>query len=173
MSQNFSQQQIQINKEPQYYVQRNGQTFGPYLRKEMIEYLRTGQYTVNDLACETGMTTWVSLGSLVGKSPVNALEEFGFHPTVAGFTVLIDLVVFGGTVLTVGFGWVFFALLAVALGFIAYNGQKNWYGDNSSDSLTKAVMVAVLTGIPLPIATALMAYKKFTGGILEKKPVRN
>jgi hypothetical protein len=171
MSQNLSQPQIQ--NEPQYYVQKNGQQFGPYLRKDIIENLRTGQYSDTDLACQTGMQNWVPLSNLIGKNPTNVLEQFGFHPTVAGFTILIDLVVFGGTIVTVGFGWFFFVILAFALGFIAYNGQKNWYGDNHSDSLTKAVMVAVLTGIPLPIATALMAYKKLTGGILEKKPVRN
>lgn len=170
MPQDISQSQIQVQNEPQYYIQKNGQQFGPYLRKDIIENLRTGQYSSTDLACQTGMQNWVPLSSLIKTNP---LEEFGFHPTVAGFTVLIDLVVFGGTIVTVGFGWFFFVILAFALGFIAYNGQKNWYGDNHSDSLTKAVMVAVLTGIPLPIATALMAYKKFNGGILDKKPVRS
>lgn len=162
------------------FIQKNGQQFGPFAKQQVIEYLQNGQFTSYDLGWQQGMLNPQPLGNLLqNNSPVMMpqiptasnkskdvlITEFGFHPKVAAFTVLIDLVVFSGTVLTVGFGWFFFVILAVALGYIAYNGQKNWYGDNDADAKTKAVMVAVLTGIPLPIGTALMAYKGITGKI--------
>lgn len=80
----------------------------------------------------------------------------GLHPTAAVVTILVDLMLFGGELLTMGL-LVFFSLLAsMVLGWIVYRIQKNNYGDDHSTALTKAVIVGLVTAIPTPV-TPLIA----------------
>ena len=42
--------------------------------------------------------------------------------------------------------------IACVLAFIIYSIQTSWYGDNNKDARTKALIVGLLTAIPVPIA---------------------
>jgi len=65
--------------------------------------------------------------------------------------VLVDLLVFSGdtlsleTLLPLGIG------IAGVLGFIIYRIQRHSYGDDHDAALTKALIVALVTAIPVPI----------------------
>ena len=80
---------------------------------------------------------------------------FGFHPSIAVLTLIVDSMLFGGNVMTLG------ALLPVSisaglvLGFIAYLGQRKWYGDDKESAFIKALVLGFLTAIPTPLPAVL------------------
>lgn len=82
-------------------------------------------------------------------------QLFGVHPTIAFVALLIDLMLFGGEVATMG------ALLPVSigagfvLGVITYLAQRKWYGDDSETAAIKALILGLLTAIPTPLPAAL------------------
>jgi hypothetical protein len=87
---------------------------------------------------------------------------FGLDPRAAILTVLVDLLLFGGDILSFGFLVVFGMFVAAALGWIVYRIQRFTYGDDHNAALTKAAIVALLTAIPVPL-TPLIAVP---GGII-------
>lgn len=50
----------------------------------------------------------------------------------------------------------------VALTFITYKIQRAWYGDDHDSALIKALIVGLLTAIPVPLTSIVAA----PGGIL-------
>ena len=78
-------------------------------------------------------------------------QMFGLEPRMALLTVIIDLMVFGADtfsmelLLPLGIG------VAVVLGFIVYLAQKKWYGDDKESALIKALIIFLLTAIPVPL----------------------
>lgn len=78
-------------------------------------------------------------------------QTFGLDYRAAILTILIDLMVFGADtisgelLLPVGVG------VAGVLGFIVYKIQRKWYGDEHDSALIKALIVGLLTAIPVPI----------------------
>ena len=82
-------------------------------------------------------------------------QIFGIHPAVASLTLIVDLMLFGGEVATVG------AILPVSigagavLGLIAYLAQRKWYGDDKDSAAIKALMLGFLTAIPTPLPAIL------------------
>lgn len=82
-------------------------------------------------------------------------QLFGIHPAIAFLTVVVDLMLFGGEVATMG------AILPVSigagcvLGVIAYLAQRKWYGDDKDSALIKALMVGFLTAIPTSLPALL------------------
>lgn len=82
-------------------------------------------------------------------------QVFGIHPAVASLTLIVDLMLFGGEVATLG------AILPVSigagavLGLIAYLGQRKWYGDDKDSAAIKALMLGFLTAIPTPLPAIL------------------
>jgi hypothetical protein len=89
-------------------------------------------------------------------------QVFGLDPRAAILTVLVDLLLFGGDILSFGFLVVFGMFVAAALGWIVYRIQRFTYGDDHNAALTKAAIVALLTAIPVPL-TPLIAVP---GGII-------
>lgn len=89
-------------------------------------------------------------------------QTFGLDIRAAILAVLVDLMVFGGdtfsleTLLPLGIG------VAAVLGVIVYRIQRKSYGDDHDSALTKAMVVALLTAIPVPL-TPLIA---IPGGLL-------
>jgi hypothetical protein len=84
------------------------------------------------------------------------IQSFGLDIRAAALAVLVDFLVFGATWASV------FALYFVELGagvvltFITYKIQRAWYGDEHDSALIKALIVGLLTAIPVPV-TGLFA----------------
>jgi len=82
-------------------------------------------------------------------------QRFGIHPAIATLTLIVDLMLFGGEVATMG------AILPVSiaagavLGLIAYLGQRKWYGDDKDSAAIKALILGLLTAIPTPLPAIL------------------
>ena len=82
-------------------------------------------------------------------------QIFGIHPGIAFLTLIVDLMQFGGDVLTAG------ALLPVSIGagavlaYISYIAQRKWYGDDKETALIKASILGLLTAIPVPLPAVL------------------
>jgi len=82
-------------------------------------------------------------------------QKFGIHPAIASLTLIVDLMLFGGEVATLG------AILPVSiaagavLGVIAYLAQRKWYGDDPDSAAIKALVLGFLTAIPTPLPAIL------------------
>jgi hypothetical protein len=80
---------------------------------------------------------------------------FGLDPRAAVLAVLVDLMVFAGdtfsleTLLPLGIA------VAAALGFIVYKLQRKCHSDDHDSALIKAMIVGVLTAIPVPLTPLL------------------
>jgi hypothetical protein len=98
-------------------------------------------------------------------------QRFGIHPTIAFLTLVVDLMLFGGEVATMG------AILPVSigagfvLGFISYMAQRKWYGDDKDSAAIKALILGLLTAIPTPLPAILSVPSGIVGLIhnLRKK----
>jgi hypothetical protein len=98
-------------------------------------------------------------------------QRFGIHPAIASLTLIVDLMLFGGEVATLG------AILPVSigagfvLGLIAYMGQRKWYGDDRDSAAIKALILGFLTAIPTPLPAILSVPSGIVGLIhnLRKK----
>jgi hypothetical protein len=91
------------------------------------------------------------MASPQGGATRGLAQIFGLAPRAAFLAVLVDLLVFTGdtlsleTLLPLGIG------IAGVLGFIVYRIQRHSYGDDHHAALTKALIVGLLTAIPVPI----------------------
>ena len=80
---------------------------------------------------------------------------FGLHVAGAALTVMVDLMVFGSDVFSAGLLIPVGIVIAVILGFIIYRIQRFWYGDSHEAALTKALVIGLLTAIPVPLTTII------------------
>jgi len=48
-----------------YFINRNGQQYGPYLAEDVCRYLEQGSLFLSDLARTDGSSSWVPLGQLI------------------------------------------------------------------------------------------------------------
>jgi len=93
-----------------------------------------------------------------GRSPTRPPEargfaaSFGLDPRVALLTVLVDLMANSATIVSAGLLYEVELGAAVVLTFIAYKAQRVWYGDDRDSALIKALVVGLLTAIPVPIS---------------------
>jgi hypothetical protein len=78
-------------------------------------------------------------------------QTFGLDIRAAVLTLLVDVMVFGGNLLS--FGLLFFVgvMAAAVLGVIVFKIQMHWYGDDRESARIKAWVVALLTAIPVPL----------------------
>jgi hypothetical protein len=53
------------------YIYRNNKTLGPYEDASIYEMLRTGQCSLDDLACHEGMKDWRPLRSILPPNDPN------------------------------------------------------------------------------------------------------
>jgi hypothetical protein len=82
-------------------------------------------------------------------------QIFGLDPRIAFLTFVIDLMLFGGAVLTVGLLIPIALAVGIVLGFITYRAQMRWYGDDRESALIKGVIIGLLTAIPTPLPAIL------------------
>ena len=94
------------------------------------------------------------------------LTTVGIHPLAAVGVIAVDSMLFGGTVASVGVGWgasvpVGLAV-GVAVGLIQRRGSPP---DDLGLAVGKGLMVAVLTAIPTPLPSALVAGAGTAGAV--------
>jgi hypothetical protein len=107
---------------------------GPLLRRNPVEVLAARKAAEVPVEASRGLC-----------------QMFGLHPPIAFLTVLVDAMVFGTDtfsmelLLPLGIG------VAVVLGIIVYMAQMKWYGDDKQSALIKALIIFLLTAIPVPL----------------------
>jgi hypothetical protein len=89
-------------------------------------------------------------------------QLFGLHPAVVFLTLMVDTMLFGGDVVSLGASLSLDIAAAGILGFIAYKAQRKWYGDDRESAVIKALTLALLTAIP----TNIPAFLYVPAGIL-------
>jgi hypothetical protein len=82
-------------------------------------------------------------------------QIFGLHPAIAFLTFVVDWMIFAADWGTVGAFWPVSVAVGVVLGIIAYKAQMKWYGDDRESALIKALILAFLTAIPVPLPAFL------------------
>lgn len=81
-------------------------------------------------------------------------QTVGLAPGTAVLAIGADLLLFGGDLASMGLLVPFSLLAAVALGFVTYKLQRGW-GDGHDEAIVKAVVVALITAIPVPVTPLL------------------
>ncbi len=82
-------------------------------------------------------------------------QLFGLDPRIAFLTFVVDMMLFGGNLLTSGLLLPVSVGAGLVLGFITYRAQRRWYGDDPDAALIKAAIVGLLTAIPTPLPAAV------------------
>jgi hypothetical protein len=109
----------------------------------------------------------VSSTEVRSGASLSLTQLFRLDARAAALTVLVDLLVFGtdaisfGALLPIGIG------VAAVLAFIVYKIQRNWYGDDHNSALIKALVIALLTALPVPI-TSVLAIPAGIAGIMSR-----
>jgi Na+-translocating ferredoxin:NAD+ oxidoreductase RnfD subunit len=91
---------------------------------------------------------------------------FGLHIQAAKLAVLVDLMVFGIDTVSLETLAPLGVVVAAVLGFIVYRIQRKSYGDDHDTALTKALIIGLLTAIPVPL-TPLIAIPAGIVGIVK------
>lgn len=89
-------------------------------------------------------------------------QAFGLDIRAAILTILVDMLLFGEEVVSLGTLIPLSIAVACVLGFIVYKMQTKWYGDDHDSGLIKALVVGLVTAIPAPITPVIA----IPGGIL-------
>ena len=89
-------------------------------------------------------------------------QTFGLDIRAAILAVIIDLMVFGGEVLSLETLLPLGICVALVLAFIVYRMQRKWHQDDHDSALIKAMIIGLLTAIPVPL-TPIIAVP---GGLL-------
>jgi len=69
--------------------------------------------------------------------------------------LIVDLMLNAGEIVSMGLLVPFSIAAGIALGYITYKAQMNWYGDDKESAKIKAIVVALLTAIPTPLPAIL------------------
>jgi len=80
------------------------------------------------------------------------IQTFGLDVRVAMLAVLVDVLAFSGDVISAGLLYPVELISAVILAVITYKIQKHWYGDDHHSALIKALLIGLITAIPVPIS---------------------
>lgn len=82
-------------------------------------------------------------------------QIFGIDPRIAFLAFIVDLMLFGTEIATLGITLPLLIPLSIAagvvLGRIAYKAQIKWYGDDHDSAMIKAGIIGLLTAIPVGI----------------------
>lgn len=82
-------------------------------------------------------------------------QMFGLDPRIAFLTLIVDVMLNAGDLATMGLLFPVSVMAGIALGYIAYKAQINWYGDDKESARIKAVILGLLTAIPTPLPEIL------------------
>ena len=94
------------------------------------------------------------------------LDVIGVHPASAAGVVAVDSMLFGATAATLGAGWVASipvgAVLGIAVTLIQHRGSPQ---DDLGLAAGKGLIIAILTAIPTPLPSALVAGAGTAGAV--------
>jgi hypothetical protein len=82
-------------------------------------------------------------------------QLFGLDPRIAFLTLIVDMMLNAGDLLSMGLLLPVSAAAGVVLGYVVYRAQINWYGDDHESARIKAIILGLLTAIPTPIPEIL------------------
>jgi hypothetical protein len=82
-------------------------------------------------------------------------QVFGLDPRIAFLTLIIDMMLNAGELLSMGALVPMSMAAGIVLGYIVYKAQINWYGDDPESAKIKALVIGLLTAIPTPIPELL------------------
>jgi phage shock protein PspC (stress-responsive transcriptional regulator) len=95
--------------------------------------------------------------------PAGGLGQiFGLDPRVVVLTMVVDTMLFGGQLVTLGTSFLLSVPVGIVLGVITYKAQRHWYRDDRESALIKGLIVALLTAIP----TSLPGFLTVPSGII-------
>ncbi len=80
---------------------------------------------------------------------------FGLDPRIAFLTLIVDMMLNAGDLVTMGLLLPVSVAAGIVLGYIVYKAQINWYGDDKESARIKAIILGLLTAIPTPIPEVL------------------
>ena len=83
------------------------------------------------------------------------LQTFGIDVRAVALVLLVDNMVFAGTWASGLMLYPVEILAGLILGFITYRIQRHWYGDAHDSALIKALIVGLLTAIPVPLTSSI------------------
>jgi hypothetical protein len=90
-------------------------------------------------------------------------QIFGLHPAMAFLIFVLNSMLFAATWGTLGALWPVSVGVGGVVGYITYKAQREWYGDNHESAKIKALIVALLMAIPVPIPAVLSVPAGFVG----------
>jgi hypothetical protein len=89
------------------------------------------------------------------SSPRSFGQIFGLDPRIAFLTLVVDIMLNAGDLVSMGLLLPVSAAAGIVLGYIAYKAQINWYGDDRESAKIKAIVLGLLTAIPTPLPELL------------------
>jgi hypothetical protein len=97
-----------------------------------------------------------------GSGVVSFGQFFGLDPRIAFLTLVVDAMLFGGDILTMGTSMLLSVPAGIVIGFITYKAQRHWYRDDRESAMIKGLIVALLTAIP----TSLPGFLTIPSGLI-------
>ncbi len=82
-------------------------------------------------------------------------QAFGLHPIPAVATLAVNAMIFGGDILTMGMIFPLALAAAIVLGIITFKSQQRYYCDDDEVAIIKALVVGLLTAIPVGLPAFL------------------
>ncbi len=82
-------------------------------------------------------------------------QLFGLDPRVAILTLIVDMMLNAGDLVTMGLLLPVSIAAGIVVGYVAYKAQINWYGDDPESAKIKALILGLLTAIPTPLPELL------------------
>jgi hypothetical protein len=82
-------------------------------------------------------------------------QIFGIHPIPAVATLSVNAMIFGGQIVMMGMLFPLALAAGVVLGIITFKSQRQFYGDRDEEALIKALVVGLLTAVPVGLPAFL------------------
>ena len=103
------------------------------------------------------------------SSPAKLGQLFGLDPRIAILTLIVDMMLNAGDLVTMGMLLPVSIMAGAVLGYIVYKAQINWYGDAKESAKIKALILGLLTAISTPLPELLYIPAGIVG--LDRKSV--
>ena len=121
------------------------------------------------------VSAYATPGTTMPANPANPhsgfAQVFGLDPRIALLTVVVDTMLFGGQLATLGASTIVSVPAGIVLGLITYRAQRHWYGDDRESAMLKGLIVGLLTAIPTSLP-GLLTIPSGIVGLLHMLPGR-